>query len=184
MSEDTTTPVETAPEAPTPDEPLDLDRAKEKIAKANREAQQLRERLKVLEPLAKRAQEIEEAQKTEAQRLTEQLAEAQKTAADRTTEALRLRIALKHGISDDDAETFLTGATEEAMTRQAERLAAMRAPASPVAAGRTPVEALRPGALPQAPPPSLDERIAAAQAKGDWRTVISLQNEKLANHQQ
>jgi len=29
--------------------------------------------------------------------------------------------------------------------------------------------------------PSLDERIAAAQANGDWRTVISLQNTRLAD---
>lgn len=41
------------------------------------------------------------------------------------SEALRWRIAAKHGISDDDAETFLTGNDEASLTRQAERLAAV-----------------------------------------------------------
>lgn len=36
------------------------------------------------------------------------------------------------------------------------------------------------GARKTPPPPSVDEQIAEAQAKGDWRTVISLQNRKLA----
>jgi len=36
------------------------------------------------------------------------------------------------------------------------------------------------GARKTPPPVSVDERIAEAQAQGDWRTVISLQNQKLA----
>lgn len=36
------------------------------------------------------------------------------------------------------------------------------------------------GARKTPPPPSVDEQIAEAQSKGDWRTVISLQNQKLA----
>lgn len=181
MSEETTTPVEEAPEAAAPDEPFDADRARAKIEKANREAAALRARLKEAEPLLAKARELEEAQKTEQQRLAEQLAEAQKTAAERTTEALRLRIAIKHGISDEDAETFLTGATEELMMRQAERLAAMRGPAAPATPGRTPVEALRPGALPQAPALSVDEQIAELMKdpKNNRLKIIGLQNQKL-----
>ena len=38
-------------------------------------------------------------------------------------DALRLRIAAKHGISDDDADLFLTGTDEDTLTRQAQRLA-------------------------------------------------------------
>lgn len=180
MAEETTTPEETAPEAETPDEPFDAERAKAKIEKANREAAALRARLKEAEPYIARARELEEAQKTEQQRLAEQLAEAQKTAAERTTEALRLRIALKHGISDDDAETFLTGATEELMMRQAERLAAMRGPSVPAASGRTPVEALRPGALPNPEPQSLDDQITAAEKAKNWKLAMSLKSQRLA----
>lgn len=41
------------------------------------------------------------------------------------------------------------------------------------------------GGAPGTPPPSLDEQIREAQQKGDWRTVIRLQNQKLAAaHQQ
>lgn len=54
-------------------------------------------------------------------------------------------------------------------------------PQATATTGRTPVEALRPGALPNVPPPSLDEQIAAAQKAGNYRQVISLQNQKLAN---
>jgi len=62
------------------------------------------------------------------------LANEQQAAADAArAEALRWRIAAKHGISDEDAETFLTGADEATLTRQAERLAALNtsAPATP-----------------------------------------------------
>jgi hypothetical protein len=39
-------------------------------------------------------------------------------------EALRLRVASKFGIGDEDADLFLTGSDEETLTKQAERLAA------------------------------------------------------------
>ena len=82
---------------------------------------------------AQRLAEIEEANKSEAQKPADRLAAAEKEAADARTEALRLRIAAKHGISDEDAETFLTGSDEAALTRQAERLAALAttAPTTP-----------------------------------------------------
>lgn len=68
--------------------------------------------------------ELEQAQMSETERLKAQLADEQKRAQDSATEALRWRIAAKHGISAEDAELLLTGADEESMTRQAERLAA------------------------------------------------------------
>lgn len=48
--------------------------------------------------------------------------DSQDTAAKATSEATRLRVALRNGITVDDAETFLTGADEAALTKQAERL--------------------------------------------------------------
>lgn len=60
---------------------FDAKRAQEKIRKANQEAAGLRKRLKELEPLAKRAQEAEDAQKTEVQRLQDRLDAAEKRGA-------------------------------------------------------------------------------------------------------
>lgn len=83
--------TETAPEAEVDEEPFDRARAEAKIKKANSEAKALRDRLKALEPLAKKAQELEDAQKSEQERLTEQLTAAQK----REAQALRTAVASK-----------------------------------------------------------------------------------------
>jgi hypothetical protein len=62
-------------EGESTEEPFNEVRAKAKIHKANTEAANLRRRLKELEPLAAKAKELEDAQKTEAERLQSQLAE-------------------------------------------------------------------------------------------------------------
>lgn len=59
------------PPRPEDDGPFDEARARAKIAKSNSEAANLRKRLKDLEPLAKKAQELEDANKSDSQRLTE-----------------------------------------------------------------------------------------------------------------
>lgn len=81
----------------------------EKRAKANADA-------------AARLAELEDAQKTETQRLTDAKLAAETEAAAARAEALRWRVAAKHGISDEDAELFLTGIDEATLTKQAERL--------------------------------------------------------------
>lgn len=140
-------------------------------------------RIAELTPYEQQARAAEEANKTEVQRLNDQLAAERASAATAQIETLRLRVALQYGIPDDDAAIFLTAGDEATLKAQAERLASMRAPvAPPPTTQRTPVEALRPGALPNVPPPSLDEQITAAQKAGDVRTVIALQNQKLANY--
>ncbi|WP_405941619.1 hypothetical protein [Streptomyces sp. NBC_00207] len=84
--------AETAPEANgSEEEPFDRARAEAKIRKANSEAKSLRERLKILEPLAAKAQELEDAQKTETERLTDQLT-AQR---ERAEKAVRAAVASK-----------------------------------------------------------------------------------------
>lgn len=87
---------------------------------------------------ARRLAELEDAQKSETQRLTETADQARNEAAAARAEALRYRIASKHGISEDDAETFLTGADEESLIRQAERLAALAAQQTNTPAGPRP----------------------------------------------
>lgn len=114
---------------PAADEPLGAPGIK--ALEAEREARKAAE--KSASELAAKVKSFEDAQKTEAERAAEALTEAQNAAARATTEALRWRTAAKHGISDEDAETFLTGTDEATITRQAERLAAFQkaTPAGP-----------------------------------------------------
>jgi hypothetical protein len=82
----------TAPEAEgTEEEPFDADRARKAINKKNAENKSLRDRLKELEPLAAKAKEFEDAQKSEQDRLSEQLTAAQERAA----KAVRTAVASK-----------------------------------------------------------------------------------------
>jgi hypothetical protein len=72
---------------------------------------------------AKRLAEIEEAGKSEAQKAQDRIAALERELESTRTTALRSRIQAKHGISDEDAELFLTGSDEDTLTKQAERLA-------------------------------------------------------------
>lgn len=72
---------------------------------------------------AARLDEIEQANKSEAEKLAERAAAAERERDQAKATALRLRVAAKHGISDEDADLFLTGADEATLTKQAERLA-------------------------------------------------------------
>lgn len=105
----------TEPTQPKPTETVDYwkqrSRENETKAKANADA-------------AKRLAEIEESQKTEAQKTADRLAAAEKDAANARSEALRLRIASRFQIGDEDADLFLTGDDEATLTKQAERLTA------------------------------------------------------------
>ncbi|MFJ8016238.1 hypothetical protein [Streptomyces sp. NPDC096339] len=84
--------TEAAPEADTTEEePFDRKRAEAALRKKNSEAENLRKRLRELEPLAAKAKELEDAQKTEAERLGEQLT-AQR---ERAEKAVRAAVASK-----------------------------------------------------------------------------------------
>lgn len=56
--------------------------------------------------------------------LEERFAEVEARAAAAEAKALRSDIAAKHGISPEDRDLFLTGADEDTLTAQAQRLAA------------------------------------------------------------
>ncbi|WP_037576792.1 hypothetical protein [Phaeacidiphilus oryzae] len=79
------------PTEPT-EEPFDEARAKEKIRKANSENKALRERLKVAEPLAQRAKELEDAQKSELQRAQEAQQAAEERAKAAAIRAVRAEV--------------------------------------------------------------------------------------------
>jgi hypothetical protein len=149
----------------------DLDKAKAKIGE--------------LTPYQQRAQELEEASKTELQRAQEAAAAAQKTAAEAQLALLRHRVASR---PDKPLPAVLVdvlqGSTEEELVAHADALLAGLTPAVPPATapvGTTPVPALRPTTLPNPPALSLDDQIAVAQKAGKWRDVLSLQNQKLAD---
>ena len=180
MAEDTDTPVETAPEATTPDEPFDQARAKEKIEKVNREAASLRARLKELEPLAKRAQELDEAQKTETQRATEALTAAEQRAVAAEAKLMRAEVATEKGLTAAQAKRLVGGTREELLADADDYLASLPQATTPPA-NRTPVAALRPGALPNPAPLSLEEQ--AAELRKDphknAKALLRLENSKL-----
>src|SRR5690625_2039339 len=89
--------------------------ARNAAEKALREAQ---ERISAFEQEKMRDMEPAQAAATERQQ-KEQAA---------TAETLRYRIATEHGITAEDAETFLTATDEDGLTRQAERLKALAKP--------------------------------------------------------
>jgi len=112
--------VESTEVEPDKDE-FDETRAKAKIAKANSEAANLRKRLKELEPLAAKAKELEDANKTESEKLTERAAAAEKAAGDAQSELLRLRVGVRKGLTEKQAAR-LVGATEEELEADADEL--------------------------------------------------------------
>lgn len=125
MSEEQEATETDAPEQPqegTEGEPDTFDA--DYVAKLRKEAAKYRTEAKANAEAAQRLAEIEEANKTEQEKLAEKLAELEQEATSARAEALRFKIASKFGVSDEDADLFLTGTDEETLTKQAERLAA------------------------------------------------------------
>lgn len=94
----------------------------EKALKAEREARAAAE--KSAAALQKQLDDIAAANLSDLEKAQKAAKDAQDAAAKATTEALRLRIAAKHGISDEDADLFLTGSDMETVEKQATALAA------------------------------------------------------------
>lgn len=77
---------------------------------------------KDLKAKAAKFDEIEQANQTELEKASSKTATAEKERDDARAEALRLRVAAKHGITEEDADLFLTGTDEDTLTKQAKRL--------------------------------------------------------------
>jgi hypothetical protein len=118
---------EQEPEAPTEETPPEGETPEsfdaEYVAKLRKEAAKYRTEAKANAEAAKKLAEIEDASKTEQERQAARLAELEDEAKRARSEALRFKIASKFGVSDEDADLFLTGTDEETLTKQAERLA-------------------------------------------------------------
>lgn len=101
-------------EQPKPSETVDFwkqkAREQEKRAKENAEA-------------AKRLAEIEDAQKSEAQKAADALAKAEQRAAEAEAKALSLQIATEHKLGAEDASLLAALPDEDSMRALAKRLA-------------------------------------------------------------
>ena len=136
-------PPEKPAEKVDPPEPVadDVDSLKAALAKANKDAERHRLRNKDLEPLAAKAKELEDARKSDTEKLTDRIGELEPVAA----KALRFEVALDKGLTKSQAMR-LVGTTVEELSADADQLiedlgGAERTPA----VHRRPTERLRPG---------------------------------------
>lgn len=159
-----------APEAPKPDELPPGVQAK--LSKANREAANLRQRLKELEPLAAKARELEQANQSELERATNER-DSHKSRADKA-EAVVRRWDVAAANAPDHA-TFaqvkavakrLQGDTDEELEADAAELFELLAPRPAEPAARVPARPAermpRGGGDPDEPPEETDPRKLAA----------------------
>jgi hypothetical protein len=117
----------TAPETPTePVQPTteteEVD-YKAKFEEYKKIAREQEKRAKENAAKAKRFDELEEANKTEAERLQARIAELEGELTKHQRETLVAKLQAKYGLEDDDVEDFLTGTDEETLNRQADKLA-------------------------------------------------------------
>jgi hypothetical protein len=157
-------PPEVPPEEQAPVEDAPAEQAKParspedyeaELAKVRREAAGYRVKLKEIEPIAKKAQEAEEAKKDDIQRANERAQAAEREKQTLEQGYTRLELAVQYKIPREDINLIGSGTREE-MEANAKRVAALTAAAAKVAPPPTdrPVEGLRPGATPEpAKPP-------------------------------
>lgn len=182
MSEETepttTTPVPTAVQSGPESWP---EEARRKVAELNAENASWRTKLREAEPYVAKAKELEEAQKTAEQRAAEAQSAAEKRATDAETRLLRLEVAAEKGLTTAQAKRLVGATREELLADADDFLASLPAPSPASAGSRMPVAALRPGALPAAGEPSLDDRIAelSKEPRKNLKELMRLQNQKL-----
>lgn len=141
-------------------------KALEEERRARREAEA---RLKELEPIAARAQELEDAQKSNEEKLAEKVNAAEARARKAEIDLCRYRVALKKGLTETQARR-LVGDDETAMETDADELLEAfgakkdvdkTTDREPPATGR-PKEKLRPGAVSDAEPDPDPAEVLAA----------------------
>lgn len=126
--------------------------ARDSISKANKEAANYRTQVAELKPKAQQFQQLEEASKSEAQRLAEAVESARRDADTARSEAIRYKVAATHGLSADHFDLLGSGSEDE-ITARATKIAALiadqaRLQATLAAPTSRPVESLKPGATP------------------------------------
>lgn len=171
----------TPPAEPTAPPPAPVDKTDWKA-----EAKKWEGRAKENSSAAARLQALEDANKSELQKLQEQLDAVKATAAESSGALQRLQVALDQappGMSMEDVRWVAgraQGATPEELAADVAELFTRLTPATstPQANGlRTPVEQLRSGALPATPQPTLVDQIAQAEQAGDWKAALALKSQ-------
>ena len=138
--------------------------AREAISKANKEAAGYRTKVRELEPLAQEAQQLKEAQQTEAERVAARASAAERERDEAKAEGLRYKAAATHGIGEDYFDLLGSGNADEigeraqkvgALLQVQSENAQLRAEIEALRAGKPapttarPIESLRPGATPE-----------------------------------
>ena len=135
------------------------------LEKLRAETKSLRESGKAGEEAAKRLKELEDKDKTEIQKLAEEKAAAESAAKSSTGELMRLRVAMRKGLTEAQAKR-LVGATEEEMEADADDLLVSfggdKKQADTDGKPTRPKERLRSGAAPDEEPDETDPRKLAA----------------------
>ncbi len=153
MSEDTSVPTTTdtdgAPATEPTTDPAGIESlpewAQKELRQARRDAASYRTQLREAEPLMAKARELEDAQKTQAERLQDALSARDGELSALKAELTRSRVLRQFGLPDEMAE-FLSG-DDAAMTAAGERLAAITSKAGVLRSA--PVERLQSGASAQ-----------------------------------
>lgn len=176
-------PPATPPAAPPGDGSADLgDAGKKALAEERKARRDAETRLKELEPLAAKAKKLEEASKTESEKLTERATAAEKRAVEAESRALRLEVATAKGLTPAQAKR-LVGSTKEELEADADELLSSFGGSTGTGgkggAGKKPVEQLRPGGLPNPPEPSVADLIVAAEKAKDWGKAQALKAQQL-----
>jgi hypothetical protein len=155
----------------------------EKVRRARSQTQKLRERLKeaeqklqATEPIVKKAQAAEEANKTEIQRAIERAEAAEKREVEKDLALYRRDLADEHNIPRNKLHLLGSGSREEMEAIAAEIgplfATTEKTPAPP---SNRPVEGLRPGASPEPPNPA-DDSYPAAWTPSHVRDKVRSQN--------
>ena len=114
---------ETTAETTATDAPAENDKTEQKPTETvefwKQKAREQEKRAKENSTAADRLAEIENANKTEAEKAAAKIAELEADAASARVEALRFRVASEYGIDGEKAELLLTASDEEAMKKQA-----------------------------------------------------------------
>lgn len=137
---------------PAPDDPPEPDKDPAKEAeKWKALARKHEAKAKANADAAAKLAELEEGQKTETQRLTDEAAAATARADKAEAEALRLRVGAEKGLTPVQAKR-LVGATQEELEADADELLSSFGPVDPDAPPARPKENLRGGGDPTAEP--------------------------------
>jgi hypothetical protein len=145
------------------DDEFDKDRAMETIKKQRKAEQAANKRAAEAE---RKLKEMEDERKSDEEKREEAKATAEREAGEAKAEALRLRVALRKGLTDTQAKR-LVGNTEEELEEDADELLASFKPEGEGEdegkGPRRPTERLRPGAAPGAEAEELDpDKLAEA----------------------